>query len=310
MSTAAAGRVRSRTEQTRAPRRGPRLSFNGAMLAPALALLALLSLFPFFYIIAMSFSRVGLLGGITLTWAGFDNWTRLFTDSAVGASWLRSIVYFALTVGLEMTLGIGFALLLHATKVLRNLSLSLILMPMFMAPVIVGLLGRFLTDSTYGLYAYVLTQLHLFSGDLLGSPTAAFLSVTLMDVWQWTPLVTLIVLAGLASVPGPLLEAAQLDGANYVQRLRHIVFPSLTGVIVVALLIRSMDAIRYFDIITNTTAGGPADATKTVPIRLYETGFRFFDLGYAAAIGLSMLAVSILLANLFLRMLRGQGVTS
>jgi multiple sugar transport system permease protein len=109
-------------------------------------------------------------------------------------------------------------------------------------------------------------------------------------------------------VPPAILEASSLDGANYRQRLRHIILPSITGVIVVALLIRSMDAIRYFDIITNTTNGGPADATKTVPIRLYETGFRFFDLGYAAAIGLSMLAVSIILANLFLRLLRGQGL--
>ena len=285
-----------------------RLTFNGAMLAPALVLLALLSLFPFFYIVVMSLSRVGLLGGIDLRWAGVDNWTRLFGDGAVGASWLRSGLYFVMTVGLELLLGVAIALLLHATRRGRNLSLSLILMPMFMAPVIVGLLGRFLTDSTYGLYAWGLRELGLYSGDILGTPTAAFAAVTLMDVWQWTPLIALIVLAGLSSVPKPMLEAASLDGAGYWRRLRHIVLPSITGVIVVALLIRSMDAIRYFDIITNTTNGGPADATKTVPVRLYETGFRFFDLGYAAAIGLSMLAVSILLANLFLRLLRRQGV--
>ena len=298
------------TADQRPPRRGRRLTFNGAMLAPALVLLAILSLFPFVYIVIMSLSRVGLLGGISLRWAGLDNWTRLFSDSAIGASWLRSALYFVLTVGLELLLGIAIALLLQATRVLRNLSLSLILMPMFMAPVIVGLLGRFLTDSTYGLYAWVLREVHLFSGDILGTTTSAFVAVTLMDVWQWTPLIALIVLAGLSSVPAPIIEASQLDGAGYWKRLRYIVLPSITGVIVVALLIRSMDAIRYYDIITNTTNGGPADATKTVPIRLYETGFRFFDLGYAAAIGLSMLAVSILLANLFLRMLRGQGVTS
>ena len=110
-----------------------------------------------------------------------------------------------------------------------------------------------------------------------------------MDVWEWTPLIALIVLAGLTSVPKPVLEAAAMDGAGYFKRLRYIVLPMIAGVMIVALLIRSMDAIRYFDIITNTTNGGPADATKIVPIRLYETAFRFFDLGYAAAIGLSML---------------------
>ena len=189
----------------------------------------------------------------------------------------------------------------------RNLVVSLLLMPMFMAPVIVGLLGRFLTDSTYGLYAWVLRETHLYTGDILGSTTSAFLAVTLMDVWEWTPLITLIVLAGLASLPKPVLEAARVDGASYWQQLRHIIMPMIMGVVIVALLVRSMDAIRYFDIIYNTTNGGPADATKIVPIRLYETAFRFFDLGYAAAIGLSMLAVSILLANLFMRTLQAEG---
>ncbi len=188
--------------------------------------------------------------------------------------------------------------------------LSLILMPMFMAPVIVGLLGRFLTDSTYGLYAWVLKQTGIFSGDIVGSAHPAFIAVVLMDVWEWTPLIALIVLAGLTSVPAPIIEAAKVDGANYWQRFRHIVLPSISGIVVIALLIRSMDAIRYYDIITNTTAGGPADATKTIPLRLYEEAFRFFDLGYAAAIGLTMLAFSIVVANLFVRTLRRRGVAT
>ncbi len=285
-----------------------RLSFEGKLMAPALILLAALSIFPFIYIILMSLSRVGLIGGIDLHWAGLDNWTRLFSDSSVGAAWIRSIVYFVLTVGLEMLLGIAFALLVHGMVWGRNIVLSLLLMPMFMAPVIVGLLGRFLTDSTYGLYAWVLRETGLYSGDILGSTTSAFLAVTLMDVWEWTPLIALIVLAGLSSLPKPVMEAARVDGASYWQRLRHIVMPMIMGVVIVAFLVRSMDAIRYFDIIYNTTNGGPADATKIVPIRLYETAFRFFDLGYAAAIGLSMLAVSILIANLFMRTLRRRGL--
>ena len=299
---------RRRTATTRAKRKESRFGFESRMMAPALLVLAALSIFPFIYLILMSLSAVGLIGGISLDFVGLDNWSRLFTDEAVGASWVRSIVYFILTVGLEMALGIAIALLVHELVWGKNIALSLILMPMFMAPVIVGLLGRFLTDSTYGLYAWVLRETGLYSGDILGAPTAAFLAVTLMDVWQWTPLIALIVLAGLASVPGQILEAAKVDGATYLQRLRHIVLPTIAGVIIVALLIRSMDAIRYYDIITNTTNGGPADATKIVPIRLYETGFRFFDLGYAAAIGLSMLAVSILLANIFLRTLKRRGL--
>jgi multiple sugar transport system permease protein len=288
--------------------RGGRVSFEIRMLSPALLVLALVSIFPFVYIILMSLSRVGLIGGISLSWAGLENWTRLFTDGAVGASWVRSAVYFVLTVGLEMALGVTVALCVNELIRGRSLATSLMLLPMFMAPVIVGLLGRFLTDSTYGLYAWFLRATHIYSGDILGTPKAAFLAVTLMDVWEWTPLIALIVLAGLASVPKPVLEAASIDGAGYFQRLRHIVLPMISGVLIVALLIRSMDAIRYFDIITNTTNGGPADATKLIPNRLYETAFRFFDLGYAAAIGLSMLFVSILIANVFLRILRRRGL--
>jgi multiple sugar transport system permease protein len=278
------------------------------MLSPALAVLAAVSIFPFIYIIIMSLSRVGLIGGISLDWVGLDNWTRLFSDGAVWGSWVRSIVYFVLTVGLEMTLGLILALAINELIRGRSLMTSLMLLPMFMAPVIVGLLGRFLTDSTYGLYAWFLSETGLYTGDILGSPTSAFLAVTLMDVWEWTPLIALIVLAGLTSVPKPVLEAAAMDGAGYFKRLRYIVLPMIAGVMIVALLIRSMDAIRYFDIITNTTNGGPADATKIVPIRLYETAFRFFDLGYAAAIGLSMLVVTIIMANVFLGILKRRGL--
>jgi multiple sugar transport system permease protein len=295
-----------------APERRPLLkrgfSFEAKMLSPALIVLAAVSIFPFVYIIIMSLSSVRLIGGISFDWVGLDNWTRLFSDEAVGASWLRSIVFFVASVGLQMVLGIGIALAIYETRRGRNIITSLVLMPMFMAPVIVGLLGRFLTDSTYGLYAWALDEIGLYNGDILGSTTSAFIAVTLMDVWEWTPLIALIVLAGLASMPRQVLEAAEMDGASYWSRLRDIVLPMLSGVIIVALLIRSMDAIRYFDIITNTTNGGPADATKIVPIRLYETAFRFFDLGYAAAIGLSMLAVTIVIANLFVRVLRQRGL--
>lgn len=292
----------------RRPLRRRGLSFEGKMLSPAMLILAAVSIFPFVYIIVMSLSSVRLIGGISFDWVGLDNWTRLFSDGAVGASWLRSIVFFVLSVGLQMFLGIAIALAIYETRRGRNIITSLVLMPMFMAPVIVGLLGRFLTDSTFGLYAWVLNETGLYNGDILGSTTSAFAAVTLMDVWEWTPLIALIVLAGLSSMPRQVLEAAEMDGASYWSRLRDIVLPMISGVIIVALLIRSMDAIRYFDIILNTTNGGPADATKIVPIRLYETAFRFFDLGYAAAIGLSMLAVTIVMANLFLRILKQRGL--
>jgi multiple sugar transport system permease protein len=297
-------------ESTR-PQTPPRrqwLAFEGRMMTPGLILLAALSIVPFVALIAMSFSRVRLLGGVRLQPIGVANWLRFLTDADLWMSWLRTVIFFVLTVGLEMVLGVGLALCLHRVLRGRNVLLSLLLLPMFAAPAIVGLLGRYLTDSTFGLYAWVLRALG-FDGDILGSPVSAFAAVVLMDVWEWTPLIALITLAGLSSVPQSVREAAAVDGAPGWMTLRYIIFPAISKVLLVALLIRSMDAIRYFDIIWVTTNGGPADATKIVPVRLYETAFRFFDLGYAAAIGLAMLAFSIFIARSFVRLLDTRGLT-
>jgi multiple sugar transport system permease protein len=299
---------RGSSNNTKGATGGGGISLEMRMLVPVLLLLAVLSLFPFFYIIWMSLNIVSLINGLSFDFAGLANWTRMFTDEVVGAAWARAALYFVATVGLEMILGVAIALLVHELVWGKNLVLSLILLPMFMAPVIVGLLGRFLTDSSYGLYAYVLRELGIFERDILGTASSALPAVILMDVWEWTPLIVLIVLAGLASVNQYVIEAAKVDGANYLERLRYIVAPSIAGVVIVALLVRSMDAIRYFDIITVTTNGGPGNTTKIIPIRLYETAFRFFDLGYAAAIGLGMLVFSILVANVFVRILESRGL--
>jgi multiple sugar transport system permease protein len=215
-----------------------------------------------------------------------------------------SLVYFVSALVIEMVLGVAIALLVHELVWGKNLAISLLIMPIFMAPVIVGLIGRFMVSSPYGLYAWALESSGIYTGSILGTGTSALIAVIIMDVWEWTPLITLIVLAGLSSVSQDVQEAARVDGAGYWQRLRYITAPMIAGVVVVALLIRSMDLIRYFDKILVTTNGGPADATKIIPVRLYETAFRFFELGYASAIGFSMLVFSIVVALTFVQFMR------
>src|SRR5882757_880311 len=272
-TTATSAPVRS----SAAPPRRRLLRFEGRLMAPGILLLAPLSLLPFVFIVVMSLSRVHLLGGVRFDFAGLVNWARVFTDPDVGMAWVRSFGYFVLTVGLEMGLGLVFALCLWRLLRGRTTVLSLMLLPMFVAPVFVGLLGRFLTDSTFGLYAWVLRQLGV-QTDVLGSQGSAFAAVVLMDVWEWTPLITMIALAGLSAVPESVREAASLDGAGGWQMLRYVVLPSISNVLLGALLIRSMVA------------------------------FRFFDLGYAATIGLLMLAVSIVIARAFVRLLDQKGL--
>jgi multiple sugar transport system permease protein len=282
------------------PRGRRRPSAEFWMLLPAVLVLAALSIYPFFYMIWMSLSSITLIGGISTTFVGLQNWETLVTDPAVWSSWLTTLEYVGGTLIIEILLGIAVALAITELGAFRNLVLTLVILPMFMAPVVVGLLGLFLTNSTYGLYAYALHHLGLFTNtEILGNTGTALPAVTLMDVWEWTPLIVMIVAAGVSALPKEPLEAASVDGASTLQRLRYVILPMLRPAILVALLIRSMDAIRYYDIIWVTTAGGPADATKIIPIRLYETAFRFFNLGYAAAIGLSMLVVTIILGKLF-----------
>lgn len=288
-----------------APRRS-RLTLHELMMAPALLLLAVLSIIPLVTLIAMSFSRVRLLGGVRLEWVGLDNWSRALTDADLWHGWALTLVYFVITLAIEMVLGIAIAAVLSRLARGRGPLLVLVLLPMFVAPAIVGLLGRYLTDSTFGLYAWVLQGVGIHH-DILGNPHSALAAVVLMDVWEWTPLIALISLAGMTSVNPSILEAAALDGAGSWRTLWHIVLPSIMNVLTVALLIRSMDLVRYFDIITVTTNGGPADATKIMPLRLYESSFRFFDLGYAAVIGLMMLVLTIVIARIFVRMLSGKG---
>lgn len=292
--------------RTAKPARPGRFSFEAKMMLPALVILAVISIAPLLYTIWMSLNHVSLLGGdgLSFKWAGAHNWGQMFTDPGVGAGWLSMAIFFVATVGIEMVLGLAIALLIFEIAWGRNIALSLILIPMFIAPVIVGLLGRFLVNTTYGLYAWVLRVTGIYTGNILGSPVSAFVAVILMDVWEWTPLIVLISLAGLVSIEPQQLEAARVDGAGYLQRLRHIVVPSMANIVIVALLIRSMDALRYFSVIWLSTDGGPANATKIIPLRLYEVAFRFLNLGYAATIGLVMLAVSILLANLFVGIMR------
>lgn len=291
-----------RPDRTARPAGSRKITFTGWLMAPGVTLLGVLSIIPLVMLILMSFSKVRLLGGLRLEFAGLDNWARAFGDVELWKSWATTLAFFVSTLGIELVLGVAIAVALNRLIRGRGLVLPLILLPMFVAPSIVGLLGRYLLDPTFGLYANMLQSIGI-TQDVLGHPVSAFAAVVLMDVWEWTPLIALITLAGLSGVNPSVLEAASLDGAGEWTKFWHMVLPSIRPILLVAVLIRSMDAVRYFDIIYVTTNGGPADATKIIPVRLYEAAFRFFDLGYAAVIGIMMLVLTILIARFFVRLM-------
>ncbi|AEG61347.1 carbohydrate ABC transporter permease [Desulforamulus ruminis] len=280
------------------------LTTENVMLTPALLVLATVSIFPFLYLIYASLMDFALAMDDP-TFAGFRNWVRLVQDPLIIQSWKVTFVYALAGLSLELVLGVGIALLLYATPWGRNIFVTLWMLPIFVAPIVAGLLGWFLLNSSYGLYAWFLQLLGVHI-DIFGTVGTALPAVIMIDVWEWTPLITLIVLSGLQSLPSEPLEAAEVDGASYWQKLRYVILPLSSRIIVVALLIRSMDIMRFIDAIFITTAGGPADSTKIIGLRLFDVAFRFMDIGFAAAIGLSMLLVTTLLGKAFITVMYGR----
>ncbi|WP_276354556.1 carbohydrate ABC transporter permease [Cohnella caldifontis] len=286
------------------PRKRRRSRTEFWMLLPSMIVLAAVSLFPFFFMIYASFMDYAL-DMDKPRFAGFDNWKGVLTADTFWESWGRTAVYAGGGLIAQLALGIAVALLLYHIPKFRNLFSTLLMLPLFVAPIVTGLLWRFLLDPTYGLYNWFLQKLGM-NVQILGDTAYAMPAVILMDVWEWTPLITIIVLAGLQTVPEEPLEAAEVDGANGWQKVRYILLPMVRRMIVVALLVRSMDILRYVDTITIATEGGPADATKIIGYYLMQVAFRFQDIGGAAALGLTMLIVSTLLGRFFIKVMRSE----
>lgn len=270
------------------------------MFLPSLILLALISIFPLIYIIYLSFMDFSLSVDSPI-FVGLNNWVRVFSDDVFWSSWGRTLLYSGGGLLTELLLGVGTALLIYQLPRGQNLVLTLWMLPLFVAPVVAGLLGRFLLNSTYGLYAWLLSLVHV-NAELLGTVGTAMPAVIMIDVWEWTPLITIIVLAALQSMPQEALEAADIDGSTYGQKIRYVVFPMISQSVLVALLVRSMDIMRYVDVIKISTEGGPADSTKIIGYYLMEVAYRFQNFGMAAVIGITMLIVTIILGKVAVRL--------
>jgi ABC-type sugar transport systems, permease components len=272
------------------------------MLLPSMIVLAIISIFPFIFMIYASFMDYSLSLDEPV-FAGIDNWRRVFESDTFWQSWGRTAIFGVSGLVLQLVIGVVVALLLYHIPKGRNLIVTLWMLPLFVAPVVAGLLWKYLLDSTYGLYDWFLQQLGIHT-QILGDVSTAMPAIILMDIWEWTPLITIIVLAGLQGVSQEPLEAAEVDGASGFQKIRYILLPMVRRMIVVALLIRSMDILRYVDTITIATEGGPADTTKTIGYYLMQVAFRFQDMGTAAALGLTMLVVTICMGNIFVKMMK------
>jgi len=277
---------------------------------PAVLTLLGITVFPLLYELRLAFSSWELTSSAPARFIGFRNFTDiLFKDERFWSSMIVTAKLMTFGVAIQLSLGTGLALLLNRLKIWRTPLVSLLLIPVMIAPVVAGFQFRMIYHDQFGPLNYIIELLtfgHWRGFAWIADPRVALFAVMLTDVWQWTPFLMVIVLAGLQSIPPSLYEAAEVDGASPWQSFWRITLPLLLPIIVIGILIRAMDCFKLFDIVYLVTGGGPGNVTETVSFYTYLQGFKFFSLGYTAALALIQLVVIIVIAQIFLRFLRRQ----
>jgi multiple sugar transport system permease protein len=302
VAVASAGAKRSRSNRLA---RGE-ARFAWLMISPSLLVLALVSTVPLLVLVGMSFFTIELTQAWKNGFAGLGNYVRMFQDARFWDSFLITGVYTVSTVVLQIAIGLGLALALSGSFPGRNLLRTVILLPMMLAPVVVGLAWRtLLLTPRYGLIDYFAQALGVGSKSWLGDPQLALGSVIAIHTWQWTPFAFLVFTAALAALPLEPYEAARLDRANAWQMFRYITLPLLRPAIVIVLIIRSMIALRAFAAIFAATGGGPGTATEILNLYAYRTSFSSFSLGYGAALATTLLIITVVLSVTFFRVRQG-----
>ena len=275
--------------------------FALALMAPAALFLAAFVLWPLIRFIADSFYEISPIAGGPRTFVGFANYATAFASEAFQNASVRTVVYTLIVVTLEFTLGLAVALLFTALGRRSTVFRTIFMYPLMIAPIVAGLLWRFLLIDNFGIVNELLYRWGILSSPdqihWLSDPRIALFSVALPDVWLTTSFITLVLFAGLQNIPGDVIEAARIDGASYPRLLVSVIIPLLRPVIAVALIVRGIDAARAFDIILIQTDGGPQGSTTTLSLLIYRTMTRFGEPGLASAMGtvylIAMLAVAI-----------------
>ena len=265
---------------------------------PALVTVGAVIVFPWVFTLWMSANQ-WQLGG-EQSFVGFDNYLRLAADMRFWESMWHTVVYTVLSVVAPMILGTVAALVFDSKLPMRGLLRGIFVMPMMATPVAVALVWTMMYHPQLGVLNYLLSLVGIPPQEWIFNQNTVIPSLVLVETWQWTPLVMLIVLGGLASMPRDPFESAEIDGANGWQKFRYITLPMILPFIMVAVIIRSIDALKSFDIIYAMTQGGPGTASETINIYLYNVAFSYYDIGYASAIAVVFFVVIIAMSLVLL----------
>ncbi|HEX3045795.1 MAG TPA: sugar ABC transporter permease [Bacillota bacterium] len=258
---------------------------------PAVIFILVMMVFPILYTFFVSFTDWNMSSGGTINFIGLGNYVAMFQEPRFYNAFWLTLYFTILAVGVETVLGVIIALILDREFRGKNLAKLILLLPMVATPVAVGLSWTLFYEPTIGLGNYALKLLGLPTSKWLASNFAVIPSLALVDIWQWTPMISLIVMAGLAGLPTEPYEAALVDGATPLQTLRRVTLPLLRPTILIAVVLRSIDALKTYDIIYVMTAGGPGFASETLNIYAYNLGFGYFRFGAASSALVALFAI-------------------
>lgn len=271
------------------------------LLAPTVFVLVVITIFPLLYSLTKAFHFYVLYRPSAEHFVGLRNFRQLLADNTTVVAFRITLVYTVISVGVEVILGFALALLysrdLYGTGPLR----TLLMIPILMSPIVVGLSWRFMYNPDIGIIDQLLRFVGLPDVHWLEDPALAFWAIMIPDVWQWTPFVALVVLAGLHSISPEIQEAAVLDGLRFGHLIRHMYLPLLVPILTVVVLLRAIDALKTFDVVYTLTQGGPGLSTMLLSIRVWTLGLINLNFGLASSLSYLVVILISVCAMVFLR---------
>jgi len=273
--------------------------------APCIVIILLVTIFPMIYSFGLSFTK----WEIALPdkpFIGFGNYARLFRDVRFLHSIIITAIVVVVGVSIEMVLGFGLAQILSVKMKGKRFIVAALLLPVMVMPVVVGYTWRLLWDAMYGPINQIIGWIigRPFQFTWLAKTSSALFAILVTEIWQWTPFMFLVYLSGIVSLDPELFEAADIDGASGWEKLRYLTIPLLRPIIIVALLIRGLDALKFFDVIFALTGGAPGNSTETISFYIYKVGYQFFRLGYGAAASFILLIALIIILTYLLKLFK------
>lgn len=277
--------------------------FGFAMITPSMLFLFVMAAFPLIMLLAMSGFRIDLTYPAGNRWLGFGNYLLMLEDSRFLHALKVTAIYTVSTVFLQVVTGLALAMaFLRSFRGQGFLRVS-VLLPMILAPVVVGLAFRtMIMTPEYGILDYISMVLGFGSKPWLVDPDWALFSVIIIHTWQWTPFAFLVFLASLNALPSDPLEASLMDARNAWQRFWHVILPMIRPAVVIVIIFRTMIALRAFAAIFSATGGGPGTATEILNLYTYRESFNSLNLGYGAALGTTLLVITVVISMIFFRM--------